>query len=141
MKVSKITDIEFVKYHIDFERYVLIYSSDFEAIFDEKMKDTNNSNMLEGLVKITNNNNKNKKSVYRKCIGRHVEKDIVQMGYRTQSELEIKSGNEVEIKPAKWFPYYWHNSDSYYKYPFRIACIALIITCLSFLLNILFLLW
>ena len=58
------------------------------------------------------------------------------MGYRTQCELKVKEEDEVEVKPSKWFIYYWNNSDSYYKYPFRIAFYAAVFTLLSFLLGL-----
>lgn len=129
MTVEKISNSDFVKFHLDFERYVLVHSKAFEAIFDKKMKDTLDANELEGLVKITHNGN----TVYRKCIGGAVTKDHIQMGYRTQSELQANAGDDVNVEKACWFCYLWCNSDSYYKYPFILAVAALILTAASFI--------
>lgn len=132
MLVEKITNSDFVNQHLDYEKYVLVHSSAFEAIYDEKMKDTNDSDELEGLVKISYNG----KSIYRKSIGGHVKKDKIQMGYRTMHELKVSPDTEVRVTPANWFCYYWCNSDSNYKQPFRIAVVSLAITVLSIIISL-----
>ncbi len=132
MIVEKIRDSDFVKLHLDFERYVLVHSDAFEAIFSEKMKDAQNPNELEGLVKIIHNG----KTIYRKCIGGAVTKDHIQMGYRTKSELQASIGDAIDVKKACWFCYLWRNSDSYYKYPFRIAVVAFIFATFTFIYDI-----
>jgi len=132
--VQKILDKDFVKFNIDFERYVLVYSRNFEAIFDEKINETDNSNVLEGFVKLTYNN----RSIYRKAIGRKVDSTHIQMGYRTQSELSVKKGEEVKVSvsPACWFCYYWYNSENYIKHGFRIGLIGFVLAVVSFLMGI-----
>lgn len=116
MKVQNISDSDFVKSTPDYERYVMVHSSAFAAIFDEKVKVATNPNTLEWFVKITYKG----KSVYRKCIiGRNIASDFIEMGCCTQSELGVKTGKKkVHVEPTDWFYYYWCNSDTYYKYPF-----------------------
>lgn len=116
-----------MKINLDYERYVLAHSSAFKAIFDESINDTEDSNVLDGFVKISYNGH----SIYRKLIGRSVDGDYIQMGYRTQRELQVKENEDVQITPANWFCYYWCNSENYIKHIFQIAVIGFVIAIVS----------
>ena len=132
LEVQNILDKDFVNFNIDFERYVLVYSRNYEAIFGEKINETDNSNVLEGFVKLTYNN----RSIYRKAIGRKVDSTHIQMGYRTQSELSVNEGENVKVSPTCWFCYYWYNSENYIKHGFRIGLLGFVLAVVSFLIGI-----
>lgn len=132
MKAQQISKGDPILSFPDTERYVLIGQKSFEGIHGQTIKETSNSNILEGLVKITYKG----KCVYRKCIGRNISLDEIQMGYRTKCELKVDYDSEVSVESANWFAYYWYNSDSYFKHPFRIAVISAIITILSFVFDV-----
>ena len=133
MRVKKRTDLEFIRVNPDFERYVRVHSRAFVEIFGQRVKDASeNGNELEGLVQISCAG----KTVYRKCIGANIDSELIEIGYRTICELSIDYGENVDVRPASWFEYYWNNSESGIKHPFRIAVVGFIITVLSFISDI-----
>lgn len=134
MFVKNISDVSFIKSHIDFERYVRVHSRSFSEIYHDSLKKTDDHNSLEGIVSIYSI--ESNKTIYRKLVGGHVNSGDVEMGYRTQCELKVREGENVDIKPANWFCYYWCNSDSYLKHPFRIAFFSAVITMFSFIIGI-----
>ena len=131
-EVKKITNLDFVKNNADFERYVFVYSAGYKAIFGDSLTEKPTPSALVGLVKISYKG----KSVYRKCIGANIPKEHLQIGYRTKCELGVDYGDTVTIIPTNWFKYLCCNSDSYFKWPFIIALIALFFTIISLFISI-----
>ena len=131
-KVQKINNDDLIRTSIDYERYVIVNSNTLKSIYGENLKQTKDADVLEGFVKIISD----KSFVYRKVLGRAVAGDYVQMGYRTQCELNVDESDDVTIKPANWMCYLWYNSEAYIKYIFRIAVFGLTISFASLVISI-----
>ncbi len=129
MATNRIVELDkcFVEKHLDYEKYALVHSSTFYDIFKVKLNETSNNYILEGLVKIKGKG----KPIYRKCIGRNISGEVIGLGYRSRCELKCRIDDEVSVEKACWWSYYWRNSDSGIKWPFRIAVISLLITLIG----------
>ena len=127
------------------EKYAFMHSSEFNNIYKTKMYKSSTRG-IEGYLSITNPTTGI--TIYRKYCGwSGMEGANVGLGYRSLCELGIEQKEletappTVEIKPACWFKYYWKNSDSGIRAPFRFATIGMFsafIGALGFLLQILF---
>lgn len=126
------------------EKYAFMHSSEFNNIYKTKMYKSSTRG-IEGYLSITNSTTGI--TIYRKYCGwSDMEGANVGLGYRSLCELgfnpkEVKTAPPtVEITPASWFCYYWKNSDSGIRVPFRFATIGVFsafISAISFLLQIL----
>lgn len=127
------------------EKYAFMHSSEFNHIYQKRMHKSSACN-LEGYLSITNPTTGI--TIYRKYCGwSGMEGANVGLGYRSLCELGFNPKEvetvppTVEITPASWFCYYWMNSDSGIRAPFRFATIGMssaFIGALGFLLQILF---
>lgn len=127
------------------EKYAFMHSSEFNNIYQKRMHKSSARN-LEGYLSITNPTTGI--TIYRKYCGwSGMEGANVGLGYRSLCELGFNPKEvetvppTVEITPASWFCYYWMNSDSGIRAPFRFATIGMFsafIGALGFLLQILF---
>ena len=124
------------------EKYAYMHSSEFKNIYAMPMHELS-SHGIEGYLSITNS--KNGRKIYRKYYGwSHIEESTVGLGYRSLCELGITNKQlldeppVVDVKKAHWFCYYWHNSDSGVRAPFRIAVIGGILTAISLALQLIF---
>lgn len=126
------------------EKYAYMHSSEFKKIYKTKMSKSSTRG-IEGYLSITNSTTGI--TIYRKYCGwSDMEGANVGLGYRSLCELgfnpkEVKIvPPTVEITPVSWFCYYWKNSDSGIRVPFRFATIGVFsafISAISFLLQIL----
>lgn len=114
-------------WHQDAERFAFFYSKEYEGLFENKMIDTDDANMLQGYLEISANG----KSVYRKYHGLNIPSETVQLTYRTMCELKVKNNDVVDVKSSNWFKYLFNNSDPGVKWPFRIGLYSLIFAIAS----------
>ena len=127
------------------EKYAFMHSSEFNNIYKTKMYKSSTRG-IEGYLSITNLTTGI--TIYRKYCGwSDMEGANVGLGYRSLCELgfnpkEVKIvPPTVEITPVSWFCYYWKNSDSGIRVPFKIGVwgiFSAILGALGFLLQILF---
>lgn len=117
------------------EKYAYMRSSEFRNVYAQPMYKLA-SRGIEGYLSITNRSTGMK--IYRKYCGwTEMEESAIGLGYRSLCELGITEEDfislpkEVIVKKAHWFCYYWHNSDSGVRAPFRIAVIGSMLTALS----------
>ena len=118
------------------ERFLFVYSKDFEKITRCSMKEAftkNKTNLIEGFLKITNESGK---KIYRRFRGCNVDSGSVYLGYRSMCELGLKNGDTITVEPTSWWKYYLHNSDTYIRKTIRIAVFGLLCTVASMVLSI-----
>lgn len=135
--VEKLNSQQIVPTHIDMyeaNMYVYVNNQYFKDIFGASYNNISDAALLEGLVKIQCNG----KPIYRRLIGKNIDKKTIMMAYRSQCELKVKEGASYDfvIEPATWFCYLWNNQDSCIKYPFQFAFWGIVIAFASFLLSI-----
>ena len=124
------------------EKYAYMRSSEFRNVYAQPMYKLA-SRGIEGYLSITNRSTG--KKIYRKYCGwTEMEESTIGLGYRSLCELGITEEDfislpkEVIVKKAHWFCYYWKNSDSGIRVPFRIAVWGIFVGVISFVLQILF---
>lgn len=115
------------------EKFAIMNEKTFSCHIGYQRQHTSNQQELEGLLKITNP--KNNKSIYRKFrFDPTVEDNRILLSLTARSELGFyKTFLEdtkfyVSVRKANWFCYYWKNSDSSIRSPFKLAVISLFIT-------------
>lgn len=110
--------------------FALVYSKDIAKINGKALKDDDNLDHLEGLVRIKSPKGKPvyKKLRYFQDAG--VKSNEVQLDYRTFSILKIQEGDKVTIKSTNRFCYLWNGPEINARYSFRVAVISLIIAVL-----------
>lgn len=112
------------------EKYAFFYSKEFKKFFDKSMKDVDDTKDLEGYLELS----ANRRKVYRRFHGWHVSSGIVQLTYRTMCELKVSQNEEVLVKNSNWFKFYYYNSDSGTKWPFRIGLYSLLFAIVSIII-------
>lgn len=128
---------------LEMEKYAVMHTSEFTNVFGSPMKATTSSSGIEGYLSITNK--AAGKTIYRKYCGwKTIDTSTVGLGYRSLCELgiteeELKNTPPVvDVKKECWFTYYWKNSDSGIRAPFRIGVWSLIVGAIAFCLQVLF---
>ena len=113
-------DTAFVQSIADYEKYVLLNTK--SAGHD-----------IDGFIKIS----AGQKSIYRKARARNgVCANEVALADRSKAELGVAAGGQVNIRPASFLAYYWHNSEKHTKWAFRIAVIGFVLTMISSIIAI-----
>ena len=132
---------EFLDKFENAEKYAVMNADTFKKCTGYRKSAVQDAEKLEGLLKITNL--RNKKSIYRKYhYNPALNNNTVSLSLTARSELGFKgvyrrSNNWlVCITKANWFMYYWRNSDSSIKKPFRWAFLGVIMTMISVALTI-----
>ena len=130
-------DTEFVKNTREFEQYALCYSKAMAELFQEKAASPESPIQLDLERFVVLVNSKTKKRVYRRSSSRNgVKSNQIAIGYRTQKELGVKSGEKVAVGRASWIQYYWYNSVIYEKTMFFFAVISLLCGILSLIIQL-----
>ena len=132
LEAKEIEDTIREKISIDnIDKYVFTHGSEFK----KNGIDFNSAepHITEGYVKITADG----KTIYRKLLGANINAKQVQMSYRSMKELKINEDKEVSLEKVSWFGYYWNNSDSGVRAPFKFAFISLILTLIGSLITLL----
>ena len=117
----------------EFNKFAYLHSGAFREIFGQKQKDCiGQSDVVEGYLKITNPA-KGQNIFLRYHSWNSVHKNEVMLSYPNLCILGIdrKEGGQVKIEESCWFCYYYYNSDSGVRAPFRIALISLFLTILG----------
>ncbi len=117
-------------------KYAIMNADTFYNCVHYRKSKVNAPNKLEGLLKITNPCTK--RSIYRKYFfHKDVDKNTVLLSLTSRSELGFhdKLSKETKlyvcVKETNWFSYYWHNSDSFIRCPFKLAIAALVCSFIS----------
>lgn len=118
------------------DKYAVMNAKTFRDDVGYQKSNVSKSVKLEGLLKITNPCNKRK--IYRKYrYDKECKDGQILLSLSARSELGFhdvfSKDNKLHVcvKQACWFAYYWCNSDSYIRHPFRLAVIAMICTVIS----------
>lgn len=132
---------EFLDKFENAEKYAVMNADTFKKCTGYRKSAVEDAEKLEGLLKITNL--RSKKSIYRKYYYNPVlNNNTVLLSLTARSELGFtgvyrRSNNWlVCITKANWFIYYWCNSDSSIRNPFRWAFCGIILTVLSVILSL-----
>lgn len=139
MKSANIIEVhqfkkEFLDKFENAEKYAVMNAKTFEKCTEYKKSKIHDSNKLEGLLRISNPFTK--KSIYRKYrYDKSVMDNQIRLSLTARSELGIEwnkdANRNVSVEKANWFCYYWHNSDSSIRMPFRLTVLALSCSVLS----------
>lgn len=137
---------DFVRYNTDYEQYALLYSKELRGLFkkfkyiegEKQEKEGTPSLSICKYVKIRHNG----KVIYRKCRAEyHIHAREVGLGFRTQKELRIDSGNtkayKVCISKSNFLCFYLFNSDRYIALTAWIAVAGFLLALLSAVLSVL----
>ena len=132
---------DFINEYENSERYAIMNANTFKECVGYKRSSVQDPKKLEGLLKITKT--PENKSIYRKYrYDPEVKDGQILLSLTARSELglngqyRLSNKWKVEVKTANWFCYYWCNSDSSIKKPFRWAFCGVIMTLVSLALTI-----
>lgn len=135
--VDKLPDL---LHNSECEKFAYMRNEEFRNVYKTPMYDAT-AHGIEGYLSITCETTG--KIIYRKYHGwTTMDEATVGLGYRSRCELGItdkqiqEAPPTVIVRPSSWFWYYWRNSDSGVRMPFKLAFVSCLITLLSFLLQI-----
>lgn len=124
------------------EKFAYMRSDEFRNIHETPMYAAT-ARSIEGYLSIKCETTG--KIIYRKYHGwTTMDESTIGLGYRSRCELGITEKQLQEappivvVRPASWFWYYWRNSDSGIKMPFKLAFVSCLVALLSFVLQIVF---
>lgn len=122
----------------EFDEYVVLHSSMYEAIFGEKKAKAKRSKKLLSVVRICCEG-KTIHRVYRSLPAKDFGKDFVALTPNSIYELcqnSSEAPKKVSVSKGCWWMYYWHNPVAAVRMSFRVGIASILFTLVTFIITL-----
>ena len=121
----------------EFDEYVVLHSSMYEAIFGEKKAKAKRSKKLLSVVRICYEG-KSIHRAYRSVSAKDFGKDYVALTPNSIYELcqnSSEAPDKVSVSKGCWWMYYWHNPVAAVRMSFRVGIVGILFTIIMSILS------